>query len=181
MSCFSKECLFDALMILMEQKDFNKISISDLTCKAGISRTTFYRYYNNTEDIIFDYLIESAFDVCLPVPIEDIEFFDFKKIITQFFNFCLKNQRFLNNIVNANLSCILFNSMEYLCTKGAFKPYLKFIEYTDKYEISGFIGLWYKMTVDWIKDGMPEPEKNIDIGYEICMRTNIKNLNTNYF
>ena len=50
----TKEALFTALMLLMEQKDYEKITITDITKKAGVSRMSFYRVYNAKEDILLD-------------------------------------------------------------------------------------------------------------------------------
>ncbi len=48
----TKECLFEALLILMKKKPFDKITISELVERAGVSRTTFYRNYDSIEQII---------------------------------------------------------------------------------------------------------------------------------
>lgn len=48
----AKESIFTALMILMEQKNFNEISITEVAKKAVVSRMAFYRNYNLMEDMI---------------------------------------------------------------------------------------------------------------------------------
>ena len=48
----TRECLRIALMKLMSEKDFSKITITELTSLAGVSRTAFYRNYNSKEEII---------------------------------------------------------------------------------------------------------------------------------
>ena len=50
----TKECLQIALMKLMGEKDFEKISITEITKCAGVSRTAFYRNYDSKEAIIED-------------------------------------------------------------------------------------------------------------------------------
>nr|OTP12893.1 hypothetical protein A5888_003474 [Enterococcus sp. 9E7_DIV0242] len=55
-NAITKESIFTALMILMEKKDFHKISITEVTSKAGVSRMAFYRNYEILEDVITDYL-----------------------------------------------------------------------------------------------------------------------------
>lgn len=47
-----KEYIFEALMILLKDNPFDKIRITDIAKKAGVSRMTYYRYYKNKEDII---------------------------------------------------------------------------------------------------------------------------------
>lgn len=50
----------ESLIQLMKKKDFIEISISELTQEAGVSRGTFYRYYDNTRELA-DELIEEVF------------------------------------------------------------------------------------------------------------------------
>ena len=52
----TKAWIFSAVMLLMDKKPYNKINVSDISEKAGISRTTFYYYYDDIDDVIFEYL-----------------------------------------------------------------------------------------------------------------------------
>lgn len=47
-----KECIFTALLLLMEQKNYQDITITDITKKAGVSRMAYYRNYASKEDIL---------------------------------------------------------------------------------------------------------------------------------
>ena len=51
-----KESLTDALFTLMSNKEFNDITITELSKKAGVSRLSFYRNYTSKEEIIIKYL-----------------------------------------------------------------------------------------------------------------------------
>lgn len=42
-----KESITQALLILMENKDFEKITITDIVNKAGVVRMSFYRNYTS--------------------------------------------------------------------------------------------------------------------------------------
>ena len=50
-----KDCIFTALILLMEQKDYHQITITDIAKKAGVSRMTYYRTYSSKEDILIQY------------------------------------------------------------------------------------------------------------------------------
>ncbi|MDR2516891.1 MAG: TetR/AcrR family transcriptional regulator [Spirochaetaceae bacterium] len=52
----TRSWIFDALMLLMEEKPWHKITVSGITQKAGIARQTFYRNYGSKEDIAIEYL-----------------------------------------------------------------------------------------------------------------------------
>ena len=55
-----RESLTDALFSLMSKKEFNDITITELSKKAGVSRLSFYRNYNSKEEIIVKYLDDKA-------------------------------------------------------------------------------------------------------------------------
>ncbi len=42
----------NALLSLMEEQDYKSISVTDIVNKAGLSRVTYYRHFNNKEEII---------------------------------------------------------------------------------------------------------------------------------
>ena len=48
----AKECIVTALIELMKSRDYNSITITDLSKKAGVSRMAYYRNYTSKEDII---------------------------------------------------------------------------------------------------------------------------------
>ena len=50
----SKEYLQQALLLLMENKPIEKIKVSELCQKAGVSRMTFYRLYGDKMEVIKD-------------------------------------------------------------------------------------------------------------------------------
>ena len=42
---FIKKCIKDSLLILMNEKNFKDITITEITEKAGVSRMAYYRNY----------------------------------------------------------------------------------------------------------------------------------------
>lgn len=55
---FTRMCIGEAVLALMEGQEFEKIKISDVVKKAGISRMTFYHYYHSNAEALKDYLDE---------------------------------------------------------------------------------------------------------------------------
>lgn len=51
----------NTIISLMEHKHLSEISISEIARKAGISRMTFYHYYDSKESVLTDYLAEMIF------------------------------------------------------------------------------------------------------------------------
>ncbi len=59
----TRECLTTALMQLMKEKSLDKITITELVKRSGVSRTAFYRNYSSKEDILVDirnYIAETS-------------------------------------------------------------------------------------------------------------------------
>ena len=50
----TRECIQTALLQLLNDKDIDKISISELTRRAGVSRTAFYNNYSSKEDVLVE-------------------------------------------------------------------------------------------------------------------------------
>ncbi len=48
----TRECLQLALIHLMAEHSYEKITVSEIVRRAGVSRTAFYRNYTNKEDIL---------------------------------------------------------------------------------------------------------------------------------
>lgn len=50
----TKKAISDALLLLLESKPKNKISIKELSEAAGINRKTFYAHYSCVEDVLLE-------------------------------------------------------------------------------------------------------------------------------
>lgn len=48
----------EAIIELMKKKKFEKLNISEIAKKAGVSRMTYYNYFETKEDVLNDYLGE---------------------------------------------------------------------------------------------------------------------------
>lgn len=51
-----KDYITQALILLMAEKPFGEIHISEITTKAGVNRASFYRNFSSKEDILHQYL-----------------------------------------------------------------------------------------------------------------------------
>ena len=59
------ESITIALIQLMEKKDFHDISITELTKRAGVGRVSFYRNFDDKEDILRHYLNDIQYEFML--------------------------------------------------------------------------------------------------------------------
>ncbi|MBS5284762.1 MAG: TetR/AcrR family transcriptional regulator [Clostridiales bacterium] len=50
------DCIYTALIQLMQHKDYENISITEITRKAGVSRMAYYRNYESKDEILIKHL-----------------------------------------------------------------------------------------------------------------------------
>jgi len=53
----TRSWIFEALLLLMDEKQYSKIKVSDICKKAGIARPTFYRNFNDKAGILIEYFL----------------------------------------------------------------------------------------------------------------------------
>lgn len=150
---FFQQCLYDALMRLMQEKKFEKISIGELCDRAGISRMTYYRSYNSKEDILLQHL-----DECFTAYLQDLPTGDFYGVALSFFEFWQGTHReFLIAVVRSGLSAQLmdkfYNYLDQIIPKMVSEDVPSFVR-------SFLAGGLYKMLIDWMKnDTLVPPEE----------------------
>lgn len=96
-----KEYIFESLMILLNENNFEKISITDIVKKAGVSRMTYYRYYKNKEDIIRVHINDIFNDV--NEYISKNKDLTADKKLSYYYVRMDKEKRFVNNLVSHGL------------------------------------------------------------------------------
>lgn len=100
-----KECIFTALTLLMEQKDFHDITITEITQKAGVSRMSYYRCYSSKEDILIQYFDEMA-DQLIGQFKEQPEITPYH-LCCEFFTFFHEHEALVENLAKANLAKLM--------------------------------------------------------------------------
>ena len=152
MSVRSKSALSQALLSLMLQKDFNEISIQEITNRAGLSRQTFYTNFEKKEDIL-KYLLNCLFDKYLKqleaqkitpeyFMIDYLAFWDDSRdFLTLLFRrgmgylFQERNRIFFNELPDSIVGV--------LCPDEQMRPYIK----------AGLAGLTYELLYLTMSDG----------------------------
>ena len=65
---YAQKLLHQALLLLLQKKPLDKISVSELCKKAGVNRTTFYNHYTAPSDILYELVQQFAAEF----PLSDI-------------------------------------------------------------------------------------------------------------
>lgn len=125
-----------ALVLLLEKKDFEYITIKEICQTAGVNRSTFYLHYDNTADLLKEttqYITDSFFSYfskdmqSAAYKIESCNLNDLMFIspeyLTPYFTFIKENQRvFLTSLKQFDSMC--FKNVFDNLFKGIFNPVL---------------------------------------------------------
>lgn len=97
----TRECLQTALILLMSEKPFEKISITELVKRSGVSRTAFYRNYDSKEAILIE--IANVLYEKIRQSLEDPKYIQnpgqwFLDLFTE----CIKNAQLIHFLIQTN-------------------------------------------------------------------------------
>ncbi len=111
----SKAYIYKALRLLLETKPFEKISISELTKKAGVGRATFYRNFGVLDDV----LNQQSKDLLTlyQISLEGKQNLNSQDRLTHFFNFWTVHHEYLETLALAKRKNILNHFMDALNQK----------------------------------------------------------------
>lgn len=100
---YTAKLMNQALIEILEKKDIDFISITEITKKAGVNRSTFYLHYDNVYDLLEETIenlnkeFVDGFAINSPINIQSKEtaFFLTEDFLIPYLNFCKKNKRLL--------------------------------------------------------------------------------------
>jgi len=161
----------------MGEKEFAKISVIDLVDAANVGRTTFYRNFDEIEDIlhmrndqVFDGLIEYIFDYRKTKELDHRS--ELLKPILRYFYL---NSEIIELVINAHRIDIFDQSFRKLVEP--LKPILVSIygveeDYVD-YLIAINIGVVTKILTHWIKSGKKQAPDDLADTIKMMMNSDI--------
>ena len=174
----------NALVALLETKDFKDISIVDVCEKAGVNRSTFYSHYDNLYDLLKD-MQESviadfykSFNMSLDLSNMTANelIFITPQYLVPYLTFVKKNRRLYEVYNNSNAFEV--GEMDKRLIENIFIPvYAKngvtdrrVVEYMSHYFISGVSAI----TMEWVKRGCADDILFICEVISICVRPQMK-------
>ena len=177
----------DALVALLEQKEFKDISIMDVCERAGVNRSTFYAHYDNLYDLLKETqeraVSEFFASLSSTVGVVDISkmsadelIFISPQYLVPYLTFIKKNRR-LYEVYN-NSGAFSIGEMDKQLIENVFVPiYAKngvtdkrIVEYMSHYFISGVTAI----TMEWVKRGCEDDILFICEVISICVRPSMK-------
>lgn len=151
----TKMLIKDALLRVMKNTPFEKISVTQICAEADVNRSTFYAHYADTRQVLND--IESELLEHIPVPPDGDAIYServFLDMLTVFFSYIKKNSEMFELLMGAgsdNFSRILIRNVFERYTENKLIADSDLARYGYVFIINGVIGL----TVEWIETGFP--------------------------
>lgn len=150
---YLKESMGTALLELMKEKNLEKITIEEMTAKADVGRSTYFRYFKSKEEVLafkLTALYRSSFAHDIG-PADTVS--ELMGIIEKFFSFWRSIRDTVDQIVASGHSNVL--SMAYSQIMGDIQ-FSTEQEYVNRFVLSGLFGVHY----GWVLNGYQEsPEE----------------------
>ncbi|WP_183041185.1 TetR/AcrR family transcriptional regulator [Salipaludibacillus neizhouensis] len=164
----SQKWLVVALLELMKEKPYNKITIKEIAQKSELDRSTFYRNFSSKEDILNFHLDVLSQDYINRI--EQTEDVDMRKVSNIFLEFCNDNLEFFCSLRRNGLSTFLleaFNSRLpdiHRLVQNKF-PYL-ISEENFEFALAFNAGGMWNLLMNWIDTGLKRPYSDLVNGFE---------------
>ena len=165
----TKKALYDALLILLEDKTINEITVTELTTKADVNRATFYFYYTDLIDMLQQIQNEAfeAFKNVIQKTTISVSTIDgFTEYAERVFSYCKENEALTRFIINNDVNNQIYTYIRQLMLTNI--PNTKEIfgesnpaKFISNYVINAMIGV----CIDWMDDGMKIPPRELA---ELC-------------
>ncbi len=157
---FTRMCIGEALISLMEQKEYESIKISDIVERAGISRMTYYNYYHSKTDILQDYLQELVGDYIRSANEEKNKnkiggFQDYDHILHAL-NFFDQYANFFLTLVRAGLYSVIIDAIDLFMEEQILPVYPRSV-----YRLYCYSGALLHTFIKWEEHGKAEPVEEI--------------------
>lgn len=166
----------EALIALLEKKDFEYITIKEICETAGVNRSTFYLHYENTADLLKEttkYILDSFltyFSVdkqSITNKYNDCELKDLVFItpeyITPYLTYIKENQRVFKTALK-QLGTMDFEAVYNKMFKFIFNPVLErfsFPEVDRKYVMKFYLTGITAIVMEWLKNDCKDPIEEI--------------------
>lgn len=146
---YSKHYIVEALFKLMKEKDFQQISVTEITRKAGVGRVTFYRNFASKESVIIYYFNKESAKFLMDNPHSPSSPEEYYRVIIHVLEGSKKNKDLFDKIIECHLEYIY---LDYLNQNFAADFQSKSVV-DNKYLPYTYCGALFNVSLTWLKDG----------------------------
>lgn len=163
----TRKFIIDSFIELLEKKDFNSITISDITTGAMINRATFYRHFLDKYDLLEKVIKEDLLENVLKELSNNEEFSEemlkslFLSITTFHMSLSTRCQRSYHDM-SVNIEAILKKELEQIIFQSLLKKYQD--ESIEKLRMNSTMLSWmiYGASIDWKENSSKSPEEYLE-------------------
>ncbi len=171
----SQQWILEALLELMHDIEFKKITIKEITQKAEVDRSTFYRNFGTKEDVLNQYI--EKLTLVYVEQLQKIEDISMDKVAEVFFKLCVDHLDFfitlkkngLSNFVLQGFNTQLPYVQELLSNKWSYTIDDEYLEFALAFNAGG---MW-NMFIEWIEGDMKKPYTDLVEGFKEISKFNI--------
>ncbi len=161
----TRESIITALILLFAEKPYEKITVTEIVKKAGVSRTAFYRNFNTKEDVVRE-LSQSIVNKLNWFFEGDKYRGNGKALLTDVFKYIKNNKRTVS---------LLFNSKQIVYEILGGKTYLDSVMpeeiSSNYYSMVATETVLKKIIIEWFNNGMKEsPEEMAEYCSELSRK-----------
>lgn len=146
----SARLISNALIELLNVKPLADITVSDLQRKSGTGRATFYRLFDNIDDVV-----AYISDLSIRDMVRFYRNISLTEMIEHFLNELANGGHEINNILASGKAYIVSDSMIKCLTEEAEKNRIKF-DNRSKYTLAVFVGSCLSLIAAWDENGRQE-------------------------
>ncbi|MCB9639587.1 MAG: TetR/AcrR family transcriptional regulator [Myxococcales bacterium] len=183
----SRRLLQDALLVLLEEKDYDQISVADIAERAKVSRPTFYAHYKTKDELLlsyFDRIFESTFEgleqaVKNKPPFPHFEMSILSQFMTAVFTQWHKHRALLETLLRSSgEGLVLRRFQENTMTTFAWLLQQEHIhpihEHLLRLLADYFSGVALALVKYWLEEGFVSPAEKMGAIYSVLVRPGIE-------
>ena len=151
---YSRNCLAQALVKLLQEKTLSSITVTELTNEAGVSRMTYYRNYSSKDEILQSYLkdIIDSYRRDVAEWTDKGNYNDYRNML-HCYEYFHKHADFIRCLIKFSMGdCLLQALTDYLLDTY----YQKEKGIAHYYTLQAFAGSLYNIYVAWILNDAKE-------------------------
>lgn len=160
-SKYSQQMIRMAILQLLDEKELSAITVTDICKIADINRGTFYKYYQNVEDLFFQ--IEKSFTDTLHTLFKETEAqdFDMSRFLLNTLHIISENKDLVHVIQKGNTTSRMVQNIFTVIRPFSFQiiqnSYPESSECEKEYLLEYRLGGVINMIVKWLNDDMVIP------------------------
>lgn len=170
--------IYDAFEELIVDKDYSKITVTELAKKAMINKKTFYRYYPTLDDLLAE--MQARYSQRYLEIIKDFQYpRDIKKSVRAFFEYSAKQGSAYDKItINGSYSGIRQQMIDTVMKKtwGSSSQFKQMSNFEKKVLLNFVEKTGLDIYIQWVKDGRREDLEDVILYAQALMHGGINEI-----